>query len=682
MAERGGSSYLEDFSNIISTNTNYFNNKAQYGGGIIFMNNSMFTFYECRVSGNRAKFGGAIYLQSSNISLNFVTITSNNAMFGGALYGINTTMTVTSTGFGTNWASKSGGALYLEQSNAVVTNSTMQANEAHENCGGICAIELSHLTASNLSIQFNVARNVGGGIGIGNGSSILCYSCYISNNKALRGGGMHVYSNNSIRVVAQLQNSKFENNSARSYGGGIFLFDSSLNESVSCSYSNVTCGHIILLNTNFVRNFANLYGAAIFTIHANEVLIDCDSKEGRSQDFLNPKNFSLINPSQLCKGWIGNYVLSIKDGGIVGTFGQEARLSIALDNEVKLIGDKQTRYVLTNVLGGRKLPIMYVTAVDEYGLGPAPTLIQSFGAQLWSPNGFIRGEYPTTILFGFGNFSEVAGFARPGNYTLEIEFDNPTFKSIYMIVIVRECRIGEEPTVDKLTCQDCDKLSYNFNPKKARGCKQCPNGGDCTGMFIVPKKGYWHKSPCHAQLQQCILEEACSCDNRYKTLMNITKNFTNCNFNKAQVDVYNNKLCHEGYEGPLCGSCKKSYGLSSSFECVRCGLIILSLLKMIASVCYLLFGTSLTIKGILPLASRQQTNQNEETPLLEANAQPIESAGNNRTRAENGGAISLSQIEIVPEASTSSYATHQEEDIEIIKQHLTEAFKVIFFVHC
>eukprot|EP00210_Caulerpa_lentillifera_P003970 g3789.t1 len=708
-AQNGGVVYTLDSSTVTVSNSNFTNNKVREYGGVFFIDGqSILTIFDSAFSGNisliswishvsnivlkcvddclgnEALYGGVIHLLDSILFTQSVALSSNRATLGGAVSCLSATLTINLSIFEANHAQEVGGALYMEESNATLRNTNVQFNEAKEDCGGICATEGSHLEATNLTVQSNIAGNEAGGIGIGNVSSILCYSCVIANNNANRGAGMYFYSNNTIPIVAQLQNSRFENNSAQSYGGGLVLNQQS-NTSTNCNSSSVTCGHILLLNTNFMDNYANHTGAAILTSHASGILIDCEYRGRRIESFLNQSDFwslELLNAKQLCSRWTGNRLSSDEYEGIVGTYGEEIVLHIAPDDEVRLVRNAQSGYGLENVRSGKQIPTIYVTLLDGFGVGPAPSLPHVFEARLSSPNGLFRGIYPANISAGSGNFSDVAAFARPGNYTVEINSDNVALETLSMFVIVRECQIGEEPTSDRLTCQDCDAISYNFNPSEIGGCTQCPNGGNCSGQYIVPKKGYWHKSPCHNTVKECLVEKACSYENRNEALTMLTESFINCSSNEMQLEAYNDALCNEGYEGILCGSCKKSYGLSATFLCLRCPHVIVSLLIIVGVTAYLLGAATLTIRGCLPYNFKPQ-----EGPST-SNQQSIVGGPSTRDPQVNVEMVKMLVEGHVPKEylerrqsanvpRSQSQRTRQENEYELTRWRSTEMFKIM-----
>jgi len=413
--------------------------------------------------------------------------------------------------------------------------------------GGVCISNNSTGLVTLSNITKNNASTSGGGIALIDASSLLCSSCLIGNNRAFSGAGLYAFSNNSVPIVAQFQSSRFENNSAESYGGGIEFVEPQ-ERHTNCSSPNVTCGRVILLNTSFVDNHANHSGAVLLTSDPNNVLVDCEYTLERDNEFLTKTNVNLleaINPQKLCPSWMRNNVSSNAYGYAVGTYGQAIVLSIDPQADVKLVRNTTGGYVLENVSSGRRLPTINVTVLDRYGQGPSPTRPYTFEARLSSPNYFFRGLHLTDITAGFGNFSEVAGFALPGNYTLNITSDNPSIEILVVDVIVRECQIGEEPTLDRFTCQRCDAFSYNFDISEVGGCKECPDKAICEERYIVPDKGSWHNGPCHDAVQECLVEEACKYQNRKEVLKDFTRDNTTCNMTKTTLEAYRLYLCNE-----------------------------------------------------------------------------------------------------------------------------------------
>eukprot|EP00210_Caulerpa_lentillifera_P003954 g3773.t1 len=702
----GGVIYMDKSNNGMISNCSFAINSATLSGGVIYLfasiNGSVsscsFTNNNARSTGgaisNEAMENGTIQVHDFEMFLYSVALSSNNASYGGAVFSKNATIHIANSTFETNIARRSGGAIYMKQSNTTIEHTIMQSNIAHEDCGGLCVYQRSFLDASNLTVQSNSAKNVGGGIGVKKASSILCYSCMILNNTAIRGAGLHVYTDNSKFGVALMQNSRFENNSAQFCGGGL-EFNALMSTNIICTPSNITCARVVLLNTHFVGNFANLSGGAIMTTYVGGILIDCEYIE-RIRSLVNVEILGSLRPihhEEFCSSWARNQISRNGVGDVVGAYGREIKLSIDPDHEVTLVRNMHDGYTLENVSSGIRLPNINIIVLNEFEEGPAPTLPQSFEARLSSLEGcFIQREYPTKISNGYGNFSEVIGFASPGNYTLQISFNNNVaLQVVNLTVNVRECRLGEEPTLERLACQQCDAISYNFNTSKIGGCTQCPSNGNCTGRFIAPKKGYWHKSPCHKNVQECLVEHACSFENRTNALMNFTTNVTDCNTTKSDLEAYNDALCNEGYEGLLCGSCKKSFGLSVRFLCLKCPRTIISLLTIIGLGLYLLAATAFTIKGCLPFNFKAQddssiSNQSSEdvgpsyrdlNVYIEMVKLPIEAHDLQKEHLNGRPMTNNIQTQTLNTSLLQSKRNKHLEEYELTRWRMTEVLKIM-----
>lgn len=103
----------------------------------------------------------------------------------------------------------------------------------------------------------------------------------------------------------------------------------------------------------------------------------------------------------------------------------------------------------------------------------------------------------------------------------------------------------------------------------------------------------------------------------------------------------------------------------------------MSVLTLIGITCYLLFGTSLTIKGVLPISFTQHTNEDVETPLLEANTSTLEVTSSNQPNEAIEGNYNPLQIDDSQERTSPSNAKEQpKHEIELAKQNVIGAWKV------
>jgi len=90
-----------------------------------------------------------------------------------------------------------------------------------------------------------------------------------------------------------------------------------------------------------------------------------------------------------------------------------------------------------------------------------------------------------------------------------------------------------------------------------------------------------------------------------------------------------------------------------------------------------LLGTSITIKGVLPLRSTQLANEDPETSLLEANIATLEPTSSIQPREAIEESNNPSQVESLQERASSSSVAEKKREIEIAKQNAIGAWKVV-----
>lgn len=308
---------------------------------------------------------------------------------------------------------------------------------------------------------------------------------------------------------------------------------------------------IVLLNTSFVDNFAKHLGSAILSTNVEDVSMSCRYDRDRQKGFLFQSNLTLlahIDPEHLCTSWEGNRIATSDTNGVVGTFGKRLSLSMGSSNSssgVQLVEEEKFGFRLENTRIGQPFPILKIIVKDAFGNGPTPTIPTSFSVIVRSPDRFSRKADASTITRGIGTITFGGGLMPLGDYTLKITSLNCTLIGISLSIHVLGCHIGQELTQGKDLCQDCDASSYNFDVNKPRGCTPCPVGSTCKGPYIVPQDGYWHKGPCHNEVKECITEEACKYETRYKDLVIFTNNSIDCNMNSTALDLYNSKQCNK-----------------------------------------------------------------------------------------------------------------------------------------
>lgn len=330
------------------------------------------------------------------------------------------------------------------------------------------------------------------------------------------------------------------------------MFESPQTNVRNFSHEGVSYGPVISLNTSFVSNFAKQFASAILATNIEDVLVSCSYNEGPRTGFLDQGDLALlshIDPERLCESWKGNRQALSSTKGVIGTFGKKLLIlpieSTNPSSDVQLCGNLTSGFILKNVRSGERLPQIKFMVVDAFGNGPATTPPPSFLVTINSPDMFFQGVMTIRITSGRGDISGIIGFKRPAYYAIKI---TPYISSIAESILkihVRNCQIGEEPTLDYELCQDCGNFSYNFNVSHPRGCTQCPEGSTCEGRYIVPMDGYWHKGPCHDIVKECIAEDACKSATRHEDILDFTRDLVDCNMTNSALEEYNNLQCNE-----------------------------------------------------------------------------------------------------------------------------------------
>jgi len=188
-------------------------------------------FIECR-----ARSGGVIHALLGIVNVEKSTFEKNDAVDG------------------------TGGAMQFDSSRISIGDTELSSNNAR-NYAGIHVLNSTRMNATNISIHSNVARESGGGMGLESGSSLLCRGCQFIKNEAKQGGGMTIWANESMPIVAQLQDSTFANNTASAYGGEILLYF--LRYACVC-FLQVDCSLYISSRTPLVATLPKLLAAAFF----------------------------------------------------------------------------------------------------------------------------------------------------------------------------------------------------------------------------------------------------------------------------------------------------------------------------------------------------------------------------------------------------------------------------------
>lgn len=191
-------------------------------------------------------------LAASSVTISGLTLTGGSAANGGAINAYNTQLNVNNCVVTGNYASQSGGGIYISSyysyysgnsatSALTVSNSTISNNRASSNGGGV-ATSSAAITIQQSSLTGNYAGSEGGGVYVHNDNSyaLTITSSTISGNSAFGNGyasGGGVYARH---VTASISNSTVANNYGVSGGGVVGHIDNSGAYSTTLSNSTVS----------------------------------------------------------------------------------------------------------------------------------------------------------------------------------------------------------------------------------------------------------------------------------------------------------------------------------------------------------------------------------------------------------------------------------------------------------
>ena len=384
---------------------------------------------------------------------------------------------------------------------------------------------------------------------------------------------------------------------------------------LDCSAGHSDCSLVTLLNTSFVNNSAELAGGAIFTSSSGNVGIRCDSETDDDAE-----SSSLAQPfsrtSTVCPSWRGNKAGSY--GPVIASFASQTNERVNGNNITNSEANDPYLYRSGSPL------VLDLEVRDDFGQGPAVDRTgRVISSTVSSPDSLFSGSH--TILLD-SRFTElnVTGFAKPGRYTVLIDFDEENLESVEIEIEVQKCLIGEVPLRDDTLCEPCSTTTYSFSPDEDQSCKECPENGICTTRVILPDRGYWHPTPCSTQIQRCLSRDACDTDSRRRALEELTKDVESCAFNETFIKSYAEAQCSEvsavfacgrpplslcgfqGYAGPLCGSCKTSHGSSLSSKCHECPPAVSNVTLICVSAVILLGLSGITVRGTLSTESSRR----------------------------------------------------------------------------
>ena len=248
-----------------NTNSNY-----ELGGGILIGNGSTFTMNGGEISGNTANGGGGVAIIGSTMVMNDGVISNNSTYrtsgqgsYGAGVYvadyanssGGDTLFTATPASFEMN-GGKITGNKALDYGGGVVTfpqyskkitininNGEISGNKVTGGSGGAVAafFGVTELNIKDGTLTENSARSYGGGVFLYDATNVTISGGTISENKASQGGGVYLWPTSAAKQTG----GSIENNVANA-GGGV------------CGGTYTMTGGVIKDNNNSLTDEARL----------------------------------------------------------------------------------------------------------------------------------------------------------------------------------------------------------------------------------------------------------------------------------------------------------------------------------------------------------------------------------------------------------------------------------------
>ena len=253
---------------IIRNNTN---RNYELGGGILIGNSSTFTMNGGEISGNTANGGGGVAIIGSTMVMNNGTISNNSTYrtsgqgsYGAGVYvadyanssGGDTLFTATPASFemnggkitGNKALDYGGGILTFPQQGEKITininkNGEISENQVTKGSGGAIAafFGVTELNVNGGTLTKNSAKNYGGGVFLYDATNVTISGGTISENKASQGGGVYLWPTSAAKQT----DGSIENNVANA-GGGV------------CGGTYTMTGGVIKDNNNSLTEEARL----------------------------------------------------------------------------------------------------------------------------------------------------------------------------------------------------------------------------------------------------------------------------------------------------------------------------------------------------------------------------------------------------------------------------------------
>ena len=294
--EGGGVIFTRDDAPFMDFGSTFMNNRAEKNGGSICINDGDIKLEGSNFMGNSAqKFGGVLNLKGIAhwAMINKSGFTNNSAANGAAISMYtedNNYLNMSDNTFTFNYATDTGGALYLAKGNSLMSDSDSFIENSADQNGGVFYLKAQNdLTIQNGNFSFNTAKHNGGVLFLLMKSKLEITGeaeCSFIGNQAVNGG---VICANYSTVELNTQRLFMANNTANESGGALHLSRSNLtlsngtfsvteNEAKNGGAVHTTESNLQISSSVEIRNnLASENGGGLYLMNSTLNVRGCDA---------------------------------------------------------------------------------------------------------------------------------------------------------------------------------------------------------------------------------------------------------------------------------------------------------------------------------------------------------------------------------------------------------------------
>ena len=598
-ATNGGGGVMRTFygSFNIITNSTFTNNNATYFGGVIHCYASLpdqesLNIYSSSFYTNKADgYGGIMFTVGCTTHIADSAFDHNL----GSLYIFDSNLTISGDTTFENCAEPSnktatedaltrqeGGAITSFQSTVIFTGATSLLNNQARHGGAILATESKIMIYGETTIANNTATNSnGGGISLYQSDLEIKGNCIISDNHAMRGGGIHATS--STVAVYQPTTLQFINNRAEN-GSGLYL-EVNPKLYILKSQRSYNDDEYSLI---FSGNHANYSGTVYVADDTNSGACSPDNECFIQTLSLHQLNYildtvNILFSDNTASGQGANLFGGLLDRCIPSPFAEVYRKQITHYSGVSYLGNISTiteldtisslpvRTCFCNnesepdcsyqpppikVMKGEAFTVSLV-AVDQVNHSVDANIISSLSSH---DGGFREGQQTQSVE---RNCTKITFnvFSPHGSETINLFADGPcgsstpSIRHLYIQFTDCTCPVGFKPSTNNETRCEC-----NCDPDLSPYITNC---NSTTGSLVRVNTNSWITNINGTDTPGYIIHPNCPFDYCQPPTDNISINLNFPNGADAQ--------CAYNRSGIICGKCQEQLSLSlGSSRCLPC----------------------------------------------------------------------------------------------------------------